>query len=251
MAGNPAVAERMRKIAARMRERGLAVQAIDGWATRGRDASFNPRAVVYHHTAAPTDIDRMLCDGRADLPGPLCNFALHRDGTWVLVAAGRANHAGVATVTNSESYGIEATGPVPVTSSGPLAFPNYRAYAEGVAAIFEVEGWDPGVGYGHKEVARPLGRKVDPAFDIPAFEQTVRDLMAEGPDMGLSDADKKWIEQKLDETERRVARWVDHGDADTVGSGNHHVKIRQDLDTIEKAIDALTLLVTPPPEPPA
>jgi hypothetical protein len=147
-----------------MRQRGLVVGAFAGWKTAGRSADFQPRALTAHHTAAPIDVDRLLRDGRADLPGPLCNWALHLDGSWWAVASGRANHAGVGVLPSSESYGVECTGPVPTSNTGVDAFPMYEAYVLGVACVCEVEGWDARVVYAHAETARPDGRKPDPAF---------------------------------------------------------------------------------------
>lgn len=167
MAGNPAVASRMRRAAALMRARGLRVEAFAGWETAGRSSTMNPRAVTVHHTAATVDVDRVLRDGRPDVPGPLANWALHRDGSWWTVASGRANHAGVGWLPSSESYGVEATGPIPITASGIGAFPNYDEYILGVACICEVEGWDARVVYAHKETALPDCRKIDPAFGDP------------------------------------------------------------------------------------
>jgi len=164
MAGNAAVARRMQQAADLMRRRGLKVGAFAGWASAGRSSTMTPRALIAHHTAAPIDVDRILRDGRSDLPGPLCNWALHRDGSWWLVASGRANHAGVGVLPSSESYGVECTGPIPTGNTGVDAFPMYDAYVLGVACICEVEGWSARVVYGHKETATPDGRKPDPAF---------------------------------------------------------------------------------------
>jgi hypothetical protein len=175
MAGNAQVADRMRKAAALMRRRGLRVGAFDGWATAGRSSTMRPRAVIVHHTAAAVDVDRILRDGRADLPGPLCNWALHKDGSWWLVASGRANHAGVGWLSSTDSYGVEATGPVPVTAKGVAAFPNYGAYVLGVACICEVEGWGVDRVFAHKETATPDGRKPDPAFG-GSFPKPYRDM---------------------------------------------------------------------------
>jgi N-acetylmuramoyl-L-alanine amidase-like protein len=162
-AGNPAVANRMRSIARRVLARGGRVKESPGWATRGRSSSLNPSKVIDHHTAAPRDVDALLINGRADLAGPLCNFALHADGTVVLIAAGRANHAGVATVSSSASYGIEATGPTPTGSTGPGSFA-YADYVRLVACICDEHGWQTGASLGHLEIATPAGRKVDAAF---------------------------------------------------------------------------------------
>src|SRR5262245_29344283 len=197
MAGNPTVAARMRRAATLMRQRGLTVGAFAGWEDAGRSASFAPRALIAHHTAAAIDVDRILRDGRADLPGPLCNWALHRDGSWWLVASGRANHAGAGWLPSSESFGVEATGPVPVTASGVSAFPNYDQYVLGVACICEVEGWTPGVVYGHKETALPAGRKIDPAFDMDRFRAQVK------AKIGIPT-----VEDDLKDDERAALMWL-------------------------------------------
>lgn len=99
---------------------GLEVDLVDGWRTRG-SSSFNPVGVVGHHTAGPKTGDRPSLDvcvnGRPDLDGPLCNVFLPRGLTTaqrapVVVAAGRANHAGAGgfrgLVGNSSVFGIEA-----------------------------------------------------------------------------------------------------------------------------------------------
>ena len=88
-----------------LRAAGLTVEETPGWAKRGYAGQdlAQVRGVLWHHTAtgraaftrsdAPT---LNLCiNGRSDLPGPLCNIVLGRDGTVYLVAAGVANHAGV------------------------------------------------------------------------------------------------------------------------------------------------------------
>src|SRR5215210_4075705 len=80
-----------------LRRFGLDVVEHPGWERRGT-ATFDPKGVVCHHTASKAGRDAPslgLCvDGRPDVPGPLCNILLTRAGTAVVVAAGRANHAG-------------------------------------------------------------------------------------------------------------------------------------------------------------
>lgn len=175
MAGNSQAVADMRAIGRIARDRyGLNVMESVGWVGRGRSSAVNYRAVLCHHTAATVDIDWLLVAGRADLPGPLCNFALHRDGTVVLIASGRANHAGVGILPSSESYGIEATGPIPPGNKGRDAFPQYDEYVKLVAAILDHHDWGvSGRVFGHKETARPLGRKIDPSFDMPGFRASV------------------------------------------------------------------------------
>lgn len=165
MTGQSWNVDAMHKVANLLRSWGWPVFEMDGWQTRGRP-EYELRAdyIVTHHTAAAVDIDRILRDGRSDLVGPLCNFALHLNGDVVLVAAGKANHAGVASISSQKSWGIEATGPVPVSAKGTSAFPNYRAYIALVVAIRVVEGWGVDRIRAHKEIALPDGRKPDPAF---------------------------------------------------------------------------------------
>lgn len=78
---------------------GVRVQEIDGWQGRGRTyATFDPYGSVNHHTAGPREgvaPSLGVCiNGRAGLPGPLCNVHQQRDDVVNLVAAGVANHAG-------------------------------------------------------------------------------------------------------------------------------------------------------------
>jgi hypothetical protein len=182
-----------------MVQRGLRVQYSSGWDGRGRPYSFSPSVgIIDHHTASTSDIDSVLINGRSDLPGPLCNWALHKDGTWVLIASGYANHAGESqsgAPTNSTGWGVEATGPIPIEATGPGAFPNYDAYVTGMACIMEAENWPTSKIWGHKESCHPSGRKIDPSFDMNSF----RSKVAAGgeSDLPLNDADKNWIRQTV------------------------------------------------------
>jgi hypothetical protein len=81
-----------------LRAAGCKVIEEDGWKTRGRDGSFTPKAIMLHHDASPkgetsNGVD-VIRDGRPGLAGPLSQLWLAYDGTWHVVAAGRANHAG-------------------------------------------------------------------------------------------------------------------------------------------------------------
>src|SRR5689334_19680361 len=78
---------------------GLKVEERDAWRFRGRPYNFYPRAIICHHTASGADSGNFASEsivtfGRSDLPGPLCQFLLGRDGTVKTIAAGYANHAG-------------------------------------------------------------------------------------------------------------------------------------------------------------
>lgn len=101
-------------IADRLRNAGLKVLEVDGWRTRGYD-TFNPRGSVNHHTAGSASGNApslgICINGRAGLPGPLCNVFQARDNTLYVVAAGKANHAGEGgwrgLTGNSSVYGLE------------------------------------------------------------------------------------------------------------------------------------------------
>jgi hypothetical protein len=165
---------------------GLKVAEAPGWRTRGaggRDIG-TVRGVICHHTAtarkAPGNMPtlNMLMHGRSDLPGPLCQLGLGRDGTWYVVAAGRANHAGAGswegvTTGNSSFIGVEAE------NSGlpdePWPDVQMDAYQRGVAALLAKIGAGSNMVCGHKEYAPK--RKTDPSFDMPAFRREVADLL--------------------------------------------------------------------------
>jgi hypothetical protein len=86
-----------------LRDAGVQVKTVSGWESRGRPPStggFDPYAVGNHHTgtSAPGAHPSLglVTRGRSDLPGPLAQLFLARTGVAWLVAAGRANHAGVS-----------------------------------------------------------------------------------------------------------------------------------------------------------
>lgn len=86
-----------------LRDAGLQVATVSGWEGRGRPAStghFAPGYVGNHHTGTRTlgahPTLGLVTRGRSDLPGPLCQLLLARDGVFWCVASGRANHAGVS-----------------------------------------------------------------------------------------------------------------------------------------------------------
>jgi peptidoglycan hydrolase-like protein with peptidoglycan-binding domain len=181
MTASARTAEDMRGILGIARKLGLRTFEVPGWESRGL-GELNPKKLLGHHTAAEVDVDRLLRDGRSDLRGPLCNFALHRDGAFGAVAAGRANHAGPGIVPSSASYGTETTGPIPIAGTGPVAFPQYRAFVLSQAAICIWHGWQASNWLGHRESARPLGRKIDPAFDCGRFRADMAEVIADWED---------------------------------------------------------------------
>ena len=77
---------------------GLKVAEQPGWRTRGRGDVGPTKGVICHHTAGAKTGNMpslgVVTNGRPDLPGPLAQLCLGRDGTYFVVAAGRCNHAG-------------------------------------------------------------------------------------------------------------------------------------------------------------
>lgn len=168
-----------------LRSAGLVVKETAGWKTRGRPSStgsFAPKGVLCHHTAtgpktSNATVERLLINGRSDLPGPLCHFGLQRDGTVVIIAAGRANHAGTA----------RRSGPIP-QGDGNSLYIGIEAYNDGVneawstkqkqayallCAVLCVKFLKVDAEYvrAHKETSRT--GKIDPKFDMDAFRDAV------------------------------------------------------------------------------
>ncbi|WP_216913722.1 MULTISPECIES: N-acetylmuramoyl-L-alanine amidase [unclassified Synechococcus] len=166
-----------------LRDAGLKVAEVDGWLNRGRgDMSSSVKGVICHHTVGPASGNmpslRVLTDGRSDLRGPLSQLGLGRDGTYYVIAAGRANHAGPGSWKgesgNSNFIGIEAenTG----FPSDPWPAVQLDAYKRGVAAILTKLGRDSGWCCGHKEWT---SGKIDPhTIDMSQFREDVAKFMA-------------------------------------------------------------------------
>ena len=156
---------------------GLRIAEMDGWPNRGTANMGTVRGVMCHHTGGPATGNmpslNVLANGRPGLTGPLCQLGLGRDGTFYVVAAGRANHAGVGTwrgisTGNSSFIGIEAEN----TGASSDRWPDVQLQAcfRGVAAILKRIDQSEAMCCGHKEFARPLGRKPDPhSLDMDVF----------------------------------------------------------------------------------
>lgn len=164
---------------------GLKVAEVDGWRSRGRADMAAVRGVICHHTAGAAmgnmpSLD-LLIRGRSDLAGPLCQLGLGRDGTYYVIAGGRANHAGKGwwrgiDTGNSSFIGIEAENTGRADDIWPAV--QMDAYQRGVAAILEHIGADASMCCGHKEYALPVGRKSDPLFDMTPFRAAVQAILS-------------------------------------------------------------------------
>lgn len=169
-----------------IRDWGLTVHEVPGWQTRG-SSDFTPRGHVIHHDVIPDQpgdsdhIPTIIVQGRSDLPGPLANFWLERDGDVHLCAAGRANHAGEGGWNglsgNSTVWGTE------MNSLGTPADPwpevQLDAMARLAACTAEFSGFSIANVCGHKEWAPT--RKIDPhTINMAAFRRQVELQEKEG-----------------------------------------------------------------------
>lgn len=207
-----------------LKKEGLRVSEHDGWRTHNRNhkGAWGPvNGVVIHHTAGG-DSRAFVWSGNADLPGPLCHSYLGKDGTVVMVSAGRANHAGkfasnafsamveelkthprpdaVDTIdANARTYGIE----IENKGDGKDPYPavQYQAAVRWAAALCRAHGWTADSVIGHKEGTR---RKIDPSFDMYAFRRAVAERLTHAADWDPED-DKPTLEERVARLERRVA----------------------------------------------
>jgi hypothetical protein len=184
-------------MAAAFRKNGLQVREVKGWKSRGRQNAFAPRGVVFHHTASNrnsgADPSLAICvHGRSDLPGPLCNVLVGRDGTVYVIAAGRANHAGLGGPWRNipKDSGNAYLAGVEVENNGvgePWPEQQLRACALVFATLLvgmrRNESWL----CGHKEWAPT--RKIDPGKLVMAdyrrrVREAIRELAAREEDKG-------------------------------------------------------------------
>ncbi|MGW3512112.1 peptidoglycan recognition protein family protein [Streptomyces sp. NPDC000994] len=166
---------------------------LDGWTTRGRDAAtgntFGPvNGVLNHHTAGVDSLNMIAYRGATALPPPLAHAYLPKSGVLVLVAAGRANHAGSAAKNAFDAIVAEKPIPKPNRASGTVDG-NDRLYGietEGLgdgkdtytrrqydtwvrfnAAICRHHGWGAGSAAGHLETS--VEGKPDPAGPVEGY----------------------------------------------------------------------------------
>lgn len=165
------------------RKSGLPVVEVEGWKGRGHGQMAGVNTIVCHHTATSAKAAgnypslRIVRDGRPDLPGPLSQLGLGRDGTVYVIAAGVAYHAGATFYPRQDNWhalGIEAE------HDGVSPWPEvqHSAYVRLVAALAEHYGIPLSNVQGHKEIAYPKGRKIDPTFDMNDFRRRVRAVNA-------------------------------------------------------------------------
>lgn len=174
-----------------LRDAGLNVVEIEGWHTRGRPASkgpFHPVGVLWHHTGSADGgkpyAQWLATVGRSDLPAPLCHLSIGRDGTVYVVAAGRANHAGVAKASGSVSggdgnalyVGVECQN----TGSEGWRVAQREAMLTTAVVLARILGCSAEAERGHKETS--ITGKWDPGkFDMDAFRKSIAARLHQAP----------------------------------------------------------------------
>jgi len=179
-------ADRLARVAQRLRDRGFEVHEEPGWQTRGKGPMGTIRGIVVHHTATPASARgdypslRIVRDGRAGLENSLSHWGLGRSGKVYLIAAEVCWHTGAAITGwgNSNCLGIEAEHPGGAAQWPAAQLVAYHALCGELRREF-------GLGEdrvrGHKEIAVPAGRKVDPNFDMGVFRRAVSAYLAPAP----------------------------------------------------------------------
>lgn len=184
-AGNPTW------LAGVLRAEGLDPVEYPGWRERGHGTFSDIRGVMVHHTGSDRATAASIAHGRPDLPGPLSQLHIARDGTVTVVAAGVAWHAGVgmypwvpANMGNWHLIGIECAN----SGTGPTA-PHRRNWPD--AQYFALVGCCAAINrrlrlpatrtIGHKEYAGRAQGKWDPgAIDMDELRRDIAVRIEDG-----------------------------------------------------------------------
>lgn len=169
-----------------LEDAGLRVAEQPGWRTRGHGDMDPPRGVMVHQTGAPMIGNApslgVVTEGREGLSGPLAQLCLGRDGTFYVVAAGRANHAGQGEWQGVSSGNASFIAIQVEHFSGEAEEPwpevQLQALSRGAAAILKRLKADSRMCCGHREYARPEGRVNDPELDMNAVRQAIAAVTA-------------------------------------------------------------------------
>ncbi|MGV0718777.1 N-acetylmuramoyl-L-alanine amidase [Mycolicibacterium sp. XJ662] len=176
-----------------LRAEGVRLVEFPGWRDRGHGDFRDIRGVMVHHTGADNASAASIAYGRLDLPGPLSQLHIARDGTVTVVAVGVAWHAGVGmypwlptNMANWHMIGIECansgTSPTaPHRANWPDA--QYHALVRSCAAINRRLAQNSSRTIGHKEYAGRAQGKWDPgAIDMDLLRWDIQAVIGTVPD---------------------------------------------------------------------
>lgn len=158
---------------------GRKVVLVDGWEKRGHGPMNSVTSIICHHTAGPDNGQsypslNTVKNGRPGLPGPLAQLGIGRDGTIYVIGSGVAYHAGKVGSTkhnNWNAIGIEAENNGTGEKWGDELMESYVRLVRALVDEFKLP---ISAVLGHKEVAIPKGRKIDPNFDMGDFRDAVK-----------------------------------------------------------------------------
>jgi N-acetyl-anhydromuramyl-L-alanine amidase AmpD len=202
-----------------LRAEALSVVEYPGWLRRGHGDFRDIRGVMVHHTGSDTATAASIADGRPDLPGPLSQLHVARDGTVTAVAVGVAWHAGAgrypwlpANTGNLHTIGIECansgTGPAaPHRTNWPDA--QYVALVRCCAAIMRYLGFGAARTIGHREYAGRAQGKWDPgAIDMDLVRADIRARIGAVPDPEAAATPRELsrgsVEEQVEALQRRL-----------------------------------------------
>lgn len=155
-----------------LKQAGVPARVHGGALKAGHGDMAGVKGLMVHHTAGSKTGNcpslGVVVRGTGSLQGPLCNFLLARDGTWILIAAGRAYHAGLADDApkmarkglpsgNLYTIGVEVENQ---GDGSKLPVAQYESLIRGIRALQKYYGFK--VIIGHSEWAP--SRKIDPKF---------------------------------------------------------------------------------------
>lgn len=214
-------------IAARIRAKGVTVVEVDGWRTRG-GATHDSILALMHHTAGSANgatPSLAICifgrGGSNPVPGPLVQVLQSRepdgDDKAYVIAAGKANHAGVGVWRgvsgNTHAAGVE----VEHTGVGGVPAGRREITCRILAALLEGGSRDWRNACQHAEFATPQGRKVDFTDLAPDTPASIRARVAH------------WIGRTAGEDDDMSAETVAEGVELAVKAGG---RARDDLVTL-------------------
>jgi N-acetyl-anhydromuramyl-L-alanine amidase AmpD len=164
---------------------GVRLVEYPGWRDRGHGDFKDIRGVMVHHTGSDDASAASIAEGTPDLPGPLSQLHIARDGVVTVVAVGVAWHAGVGmypwlptNMANWHMIGIECanTGTSP-TAPHRTNWPDvqYDALVRSCAAINRRLAQNSSRTIGHKEYAGRAQGKWDPgAIDMNILRSDIQ-----------------------------------------------------------------------------
>ncbi|GFG55519.1 N-acetylmuramoyl-L-alanine amidase [Mycolicibacterium agri] len=174
-----------------LRAEGVNLVEYPGWRNRGHGDFKDIRGVMVHHTGSDNATAASIAEGRPDLPGPLSQLHIARNGTVTVVAVGVAWHAGVGmypwlptNMANWHMIGIEcANSGTSPTAPHRMNWPDqqYDALVMSCAAINRRLSQTSARTIGHKEYAGRAQGKWDPgAIDMNILRADIQARIGAG-----------------------------------------------------------------------